>query len=196
MRLKLLTLAAAVIVLGACSAEPSPDETRTPSPDMAVAEASSPDASPTPSPVPEADPALGTTQDIHGGGTAAAIEYSQPVAADSPPPSDAGYPDDFVWGGLNIEVCVPSELPEDVEGYYVTRSPWSLMYETGALLQTSSTGYNGFPQPEYPWGDTAVRPGQCVSGWIVFPVPADETPTGVQYEAHQPPNLYWQISAE
>lgn len=122
------------------------------------------------------------------------LGYAQPVAQESPQPVDAGYPADYVWAGLDVSVCVPSEIdPQYPEGYYVTRTPWSLVYADGALVQSSNTGYNGFPQPEYPWGDTTVRLGQCVRGWIVFAVPGAQTPAEVQYTGGNAGNLYWLV---
>lgn len=129
-----------------------------------------------------------------------AFEYAQPapISSDVPQPVDAGHPDSYVWAGVDVEVCVPTELPADLEGepIYVSNYVWSLLYENGAIVDPSSTGYSGFLEPEYPWGDQLVSPGQCVRGWITYAVEGGQRPTKVQYA---PPSvtepIVWAISA-
>lgn len=152
-------------------AEAAPTATPTPTPE--------PSPTPEPEPTPEL-PAVGEEQNTDLGGTVAVLDYEQPVATDAPEPSNAGYPDGHVWGALDVRVCVPDYRHDDGD-WYITTTPWSLMYDDGSLVGSSHTGYNGFPEPAYPWGDQVVAPGQCVRGWIVFPVPGDDRPEGVHY---------------
>jgi hypothetical protein len=56
-----------------------------------------------------------------------------------------------------------------------------LAYADGAVIEPSSTGYGGFPTPEYPWGDHPLAAKRCVKGWIVFPVPPKQKPQFIQY---------------
>jgi hypothetical protein len=159
-----------------------------------TAGANSPPPSPTPSPTPEPEPvfALGDQQDNTSGGTVTVFDYQQPVAQEAPQPVDAQYPDDYVWAGLEVEVCVPDEPQAESSGYYITRSVWRLAFPDNSLVDSSHTGYSGFPQPEYPWGDTPVELGQCVRGWLVFPVPGDDQPEMAQYTGGG--LLEWQLT--
>lgn len=189
------------IALGGCTAStpesapvPTVTATVTTEPTMTATT-----ATPTPTP----DPEVGTELDTAGGGTAAVLAYEQPAATDAPQPDDSGYPAGLVWGALDVRVCVPDRPPSEVypdedfaaedDGYTVSTQPWALTYEDGSVVASSHTLYTQFPQPEYPDG-LPVGLGQCVRGWIVFPVPEDAAPVGVQYALYgvaQP--LTWQI---
>lgn len=138
------------------------------------------------------------------GGTAAVLAYVQPVADSGPQPHDAGYPEGLVWGAADVRVCVPDvppsevfedeQVPEAEDRWFVSTAPWSLLYEDGSLVTSSNTGYSSFPQPEYPWGDQPVSLGQCVRGWIVFPVPDDTSPIGVQYAPSGTAPVTWRVA--
>jgi hypothetical protein len=102
--------------------------------------------------------------------------YQQPVATDSPQPADAGY---------RPATCGPGSTPRYASPPTSKgRSPCRGCRgccSTPAAPSPSHTGYSGFPMPEYPWGDQQVSAGQCVRGWIVFPVNGATRPTQVQY---------------
>lgn len=102
--------------------------------------------------------------------TATAHGYKQPVAKTATPPDQAG----FEWGAADVEVCVK------VDGTLVNSS-WLLIYADHTTIEPSSVGYQQFPLPAYPWGEKEVTAGQCVRGWITFPVPAGKRPATVQY---------------
>ncbi|WP_199044360.1 hypothetical protein [Glycomyces salinus] len=139
---------------------------------------------------------LGDTIEFDSGSSATAIELEVDTAASSPAPSEAGYPANYVWAGLRVEICVPDTPPEDTtdDFYLVARDPWSLVSEGNALITPSHTGYSGFPQPEYPWGIQEVGIGTCVNGWIVFPVPDDEGIAKVQYARTGTSPEYWTVN--
>lgn len=131
-------------------------------------------------------PRLGAVRGSHGG-TVVARNYQQPVAAGAPSPTESGSPAGYVWGGLDVEVCLPSEAGEYAVASYV----WKLTMPDHSSIEPSSSIYDQFPQPEYPF-EQAVTPGQCVRGWIVFPVPGDSRPTGVSYAPDSSP-LTWVV---
>lgn len=115
-------------------------------------------------------------------GSAVAYAYKQPVAKGAPKPEQEG----FEWGAADVEIC------SKVEGYFNNLS-WVLIYADHTRIEASSVGYQQFPLPEYPAGDTDIAPGQCVRGWITYPVPAGQRPVAVHYQP-QGYQADWQVS--
>lgn len=105
-------------------------------------------------------------------GKAVAYSYKQPVAKSAPRPDQEG----FEWGAADVEVCA---LADDV---YINNSSWHLVYADHTLIEPSSIGYRGFPEPSYPWGDKDLAKGRCVRGWITFAVPAGKRPTSIEHD--------------
>ncbi|MFI7608724.1 hypothetical protein ACIBTV_26750 [Micromonospora sp. NPDC049366] len=177
-------LTTALLALAACGGDPAP----TPSP-SATSVAPSPVAaapSPTPTPTPSASPSPTVDASVPlamGKGitladryvTAKVHAYKQPVAGSAPKPDDQP---GFVWGAAQVEVCATKDAPT---GMTVSNDPWSLVYQDSSHIEPSSTGYQQFPEPEYPWGDKALAPGRCIKGWITFPVPGKQRPVYVEY---------------
>jgi hypothetical protein len=141
-------------------------------------------------------PATTTTAPVPGavvdndGGTVALLAYDQPVADGAPAPVESSYPDGYVWSAIDVEVCVPAAPDE----YAVVNYLWSLTMPDNSIIEPSSSTYQGFPQPEYPF-EQMVSPGQCVRGWITFAVPGDSRPTGVQYTPPGKAPLKWSVPA-
>jgi hypothetical protein len=106
-----------------------------------------------------------------GKGTAVAHAYKQPVATKAPKPDEDG----FEWGAADVEVCARS-------AGYLNNGSWVLVYADHTRIEASSIGYQQFPKPEYPSGDTDVVAGQCIRGWITYPVPAGKKPSAVHYQ--------------
>ncbi|MGS2619521.1 hypothetical protein ACVCAH_34175 [Micromonospora sp. LZ34] len=120
-----------------------------------------------------------TTAD--GGAVATVYAYRQPVARRAPRPDEqAGY----VWGAADVKVCAGKTYPQ---GISVSHGPWTLVYADDTQIEASSTGYNQFPEPEYPWGEKLLAPGRCVRGWITFPVPSNKRPVAVEYAPEDEP---------
>lgn len=189
-----LLCAAAVIVLGIVAAiaysagRASVPRAALPaavsSPTATAASAASP-STPTPSPTGGGQAAhrLGErVVSVDGTVDMTVFAYKQPVAKSAPPPDgEKGY----VWGAAEVRVCVrqPSDPPVGV-----SEGPWSVVYTDGAIVEPSSSKYDSFPRPEYPVvGDRIIRPGRCVRGWIVFPVPAGKRPSLVEYAPESEP---------
>lgn len=194
MRWTLLTFCLTTAVATAGCGGDSDNEQPPPTTSTGATTAPPADTSPSPSPPPEPTYTLGDEQESNSGGQVTGLDYQQPVAEDSPQPVDAGYPEGYQWAGLDVKVCVPdSPPPSGSDGYYITTTVWKLAFPDGSLVDTSHTGYQGFPQPEYPWGDTEVALGQCIRGWLVFPVPSDDQPSGVHYTGGNGV-LQWKLS--
>jgi hypothetical protein len=115
---------------------------------------------------------LGETVTLGGIASATAYAYKQPVATSATRPDQAG----FEWGAADVKVCLIGGSA------YVNNQPWSLVWDDSTRAEPSHIGYQQFPQPEYPFGDTVVQAGRCVRGWITFPVPVGKKPAMVEYQ--------------
>jgi hypothetical protein len=115
-------------------------------------------------------------------GTSVAHAYKQPVATKAPKPEQEG----FEWGAADVEVC------SKIAGYLNNLS-WTLVYADHTRIEASSVGYQQFPLPEYPTGDTDITAGQCIRGWITYPVPAGKRPVSVHYQP-QSFQADWQVT--
>ncbi|MBT2611425.1 hypothetical protein J7I97_24995 [Streptomyces sp. ISL-87] len=80
----------------------------------------------------------------------------------------------YVWAAVEIKVC----STKGTVG--VTRTPWALAYADGARVEPSSSTYDDFPRPEYPF-EADIRNGDCLRGKTVFAVPGKQRPERVLY---------------
>lgn len=163
----------AAVVGGSDSGEQSAADAATSQPAATAVPASSAPTTPTPVPTASSMPLLGTevTKDS---AKVTAFAYKQPVAQNAPRPQQAG----LEWAAADVQVCAT------IDDVVVTNLPWHLVYADHTTISASSTGYNQFPEPSYPWGEKDLPNGRCVRGWITFPVPADKRPTSIE---HSPP---------
>jgi len=115
-------------------------------------------------------------------GTAIVYAYKQPVAGKAPKPDQDG----FEWGAADVEIC------SKIAGFLNNLS-WTLVYADHTRIEASNVGYQQFPLPAYPAGDTDITAGQCVRGWITYPVPSGKRPVGVHYQP-QSFQADWQVS--
>jgi hypothetical protein len=114
--------------------------------------------------------------------TATVFSYRQPAAP--------GGPSGSVWGAADVQVCVQHSAIFDVS---VSRGPWLLLSREGRTIAASLAVDAGFPQPAYPADHRRLHPGECVRGWIVFPVPAAERPVAVQYAPAGAQPINWGV---
>lgn len=82
--------------------------------------------------------------------------------------------DGYVWAALELKTC-------STQGsFWATTTPWTLAYEDGTRIEPSSTTYDDFPRPEFPF-ETKLTTDKCVKGHLVYPVPGDQRPATVVY---------------
>jgi len=103
------------------------------------------------------------------------LGYRQPVAQAAPVPG--GQPG-FGWGATLIRVCADRGAPAD---FSVGGPEWALAYQDGSRQRLSNVTYQDFPSPQYPTEAVPVRAGECVQGWLTFPVPKAKRPEFVEY---------------
>jgi hypothetical protein len=100
---------------------------------------------------------------------------NQDSAPDAPKPVSGGH-----WVGADVRVCVkqpPADSPVNA-----TWSTWSVSDAQFGNYNSSNLTYNQFPTPEYPDGDgNPVAIGDCVRGWVLFPVGDGVSITTVKY---------------
>lgn len=178
LRLAVTVLAVAVTIAG-CGDSATPAAAPTSSAPTGAAPTPAAAATPTASPSPTADPyaprPFGRTVPVRDNiATAVVYAYRQPVAKTAPQPDEQpGY----VWGAADVKVCATKASP----GIIVTNGPWTLAYADDSQIEASSTGYQQFPQPGYPFGEKSLAAGRCIRGWITFPVPGGKRPVAVEY---------------
>lgn len=127
--------------------------------------------------VAQAEPKLGTQQsltDWNGDLKVTVLSYRQPVAKSAPQPDQNGHE----YGSLVVKVCNADDHTQTVN-----TSPFRLVYADDTEIDSTNTGYNQFPEPEFPWGDHQLASGRCVQGSIVFEVPKKSRPREVSYVA-------------
>ena len=147
--------------------------------------ADNPQPSPTVSPAPTA-PQFGQSVAAGTGFIAATVfSYTQPAAGGAAP-SQAGH----VWAAVDAQAC---REPGSVFQVTVSNAPWSLRFSDGTATVPSLADDPHFPQPRYPDTPTALQPGQCLRGWIVFDVPAAGRPLAVRYAPQGGSPIDWPI---
>lgn len=106
-------------------------------------------------------------------GAVTVLGYKQDVKAVVSADEEFGT-DGYVWAALELKTC-------SVKGTFpATTEPWTLSYEDGTRIEPSSTTYDSFPRPEFPF-ETKLTTGKCVRGHVVYPVPGDQRPVTVVY---------------
>ncbi len=56
---------------------------------------------------------------------------------------------------------------------------------------SSDKPYRGFPTPQYPFSNEPIVEGECVRGWVLFPVAKRTTITKVKYKPGFDDPAFW-----
>lgn len=170
-----LIAAALLTTLTACGS--TPDEVTPAAGPKATTEAAE---TPTADPTPAAPVTLdmgntwefeSTTDDIQGAVTV--LSYKQGIKSVASAAEETGTPG-YQWAYVDMKTCSTRGT------FTASTEPWTLAYEDGSRVDPSSTTYDDFPKPEYPF-ETTLTDGKCVRGKLVFPVPGDQRPATVVY---------------
>ncbi len=94
------------------------------------------------------------------------------------------------WAAADVQVCAVATGIFDVT---VSQGPWLLLLSGGPGTPASQAPPGALPQPGYPTGYQRLHPGQCVRGWIGFPVPAGARPVAVQYSPSGADPISWPV---
>jgi hypothetical protein len=80
------------------------------------------------------------------------------------------------------------------EGVTHSWSPWTVNGDDGSRYPASSSTYEDYPKPEYPFaGEETYKPGDCVKGWIVFTTDAKPDIAVVRYSNDQGRDCHLEI---
>ncbi|MFE5675095.1 hypothetical protein ACFQ7B_07605 [Streptomyces erythrochromogenes] len=173
------TLGLALFAATGCGTDAS-TASKAPSPSATAAAA--PTSSPSPSPTPTPDPVFtvghawafeGTIGAEQVTGNAAVLGYRHKVRSVGSAADESGTAG-YVWAALDVKVC------SDNGTFVATDQPWTLTYADGARIAPSSTTFDDFPKPAFPF-ETTLTAGKCVKGNIVFAVPDNPRPSTAAY---------------
>ena len=115
----------------------------------------------------------------------AVLSFDPAAAPDAPAPPGGGH-----WTAAEVRTCVDT-APKQVT---VNWSPWSAVDTTDGRYPTSDVTYNQFPLPEYPIGSEPVNVGDCVRGWVVFPVTDGAVINRVRYAPNNSVTATWNVA--
>ncbi|EFQ84758.1 hypothetical protein HMPREF0063_10099 [Aeromicrobium marinum DSM 15272] len=161
MRRSLVALTLLVCVACGDGDSASSETTSTPSPTGPVEiERPSSQVDPEPSPTP-----VGTEITL-GGARAAVLEYQTSV-----PPAEVAEPGQR-WDAALVSSCNDAVTETEATTVAFNERAWQLRDGAGGRYEASTVKYRQFPVPVYP-SDINLQIGDCVQGWIVFPVAAD-----------------------
>jgi hypothetical protein len=165
-----------LLLLTGCAGASAPTPTVTATP--------TPEAGPTEVPPEPADHALGEVIEHSGGWKVTLHQVVLDSALDGPQPEAPG----DKWASIDIESC-NGTTPDA----YITTSPWRLVANDNRQFQSSSIGYNSFPNPDYAAGDTPIAANECIRGWITFVVARDAAITTVKYSPSLGDPIAWTV---
>ncbi|MFI6432845.1 hypothetical protein [Rhodococcus oryzae] len=154
--------------------------------DQAV-EASSAEAATTSTDVPPQfkppDP-LGSEITFTGDGQTATrvtvLNFNPAAAPEAPAPPGGGH-----WVSAEVQTCV--DVAQSTTA--VWWSEWSVLDATDGRYPASSVTHPQFPRPEYPFSVVAV--GDCMRGWVVFPVADGAAIDRVRYTPNESVTATW-----
>jgi hypothetical protein len=112
----------------------------------------------------------------------------------------AGPPDDpdSHWAAAEVKFCWADPAKDAPDGVAVSWEPWSLLDGSSHRFSAFSTG-SGYEwkSPVYPdgsdQGTSLLKLGDCVSGWIEFPVANGAKITQVRYSPEGDPSITWHV---
>jgi hypothetical protein len=88
------------------------------------------------------------------------------------------------WYAALVQTCVTS-IPADNGGSNALSfswGPWSVNDADGGHYEASSSTWEDFPKPEYPFGgETGFTVGECAKGWVMFSVLKSTKVTLIRY---------------
>jgi hypothetical protein len=148
-----------------------------------------PASHPAPAPsIPSIQPvthALGTTVDAdHSFIEVTVYAYQQPVGKGAPAPNSGGY----TWAAADVQTCGSNS---SIFSASVSGLSWALIYSDNTEVDPARVSYPQFPKPLYPTTQYRLKPGECLRGWVVFPVPESGKPVVVRFAPYGAPPVDW-----
>lgn len=113
----------------------------------------------TTTPVPLPPLTLGDEASTERGVRVAVLNVAPTAAPGAPVPASGGR-----WYGADVQLC--SGEAEATAGW----RQWVVLDTSGGRYEGASISYRQFPVPTFPFAETPVPAGECVRGWVMFPV--------------------------
>ena len=108
----------------------------------------------------------------------------QNIALRLPTPARGGH-----WVGADIRTCL--KMSDYGRKLTVGWSDWSVSDAQNGQYISSDKPYSGFPGPQYPFSNEPIVEGECVRGWVLFPVAKRTTITKVKYKPSFDDPAFW-----
>ena len=108
----------------------------------------------------------------------------QNIALRLPTPAIGGH-----WVGADIGTCL--KMSDYGRKLTVGWSDWSVSDAQNGQYTSSDKRYSGFPTPQYPFSNETIVEGECVRGWVLFPVANRTTITKVKYKPGFDVPAFW-----
>ena len=149
-----------------------------------------PSAETTTSAGPSAPQPLGATRTFTGVTSTLEVDVTvfavnQNIALRLSTPASGGH-----WVGADIETCL---IKKSLYSRTLTVgwSDWSVSDAQNGQYISSDKPYSGFPTPQYPFSNEPIVEGECVRGWVLFPVAKGTTITKVKYKPSFDDPAFW-----
>ena len=158
----ILTLAAVSVALAGCS--DAGEQSATTAPRITTATPAAVSDIGTPS-TPSAPMQLGTTFHLAGNAGLEAdvtvFGVNQNIAVTAPPPPSGGH-----WVGADVQTC----LKGSPRPFTINFTDWSVADDSTGRYPGTGEFHVEFPTPQYPLTPEVLANGECVRGWVFFPV--------------------------
>ncbi|MDP9841124.1 hypothetical protein [Streptosporangium lutulentum] len=146
-----------------------------------------PSPTPSPTPTPSTLPAVGSTQETRDDDSVSKISALR--IRSLKPISKALSRPGHEYLAFDVKLCVPENTREPVTAF---AAPWMLSFADDSTTMASIASPSWFDVPIYPQVQ-AVRPGDCVRGWIPFEIPEDSEPRTLLYQPSTGNTLEWRL---
>ncbi len=91
------------------------------------------------------------------------------------------------WVGADVQAC----LKDSRTAFTVSWADWSVSDAGNGQYQASSDRLPEFPTPQFPFANEPLAVGECVRGWVAFPVAFGVQITTVKYKPEGRIPVFW-----
>jgi hypothetical protein len=139
----------------------------------------------TPPPSPSSPLPLGSAFTITDPGFADEVKVfavDQNMAQQATAPPSGGH-----WVGADVQAC----LKDSRTAFTVSWGDWSVSDSGNGQYQASTDRLSEFPTPQFPFASEPLAVGECVRGWVAFPVAFGVQITTVKYKPEGRIPVFW-----
>jgi hypothetical protein len=116
------------------------------------------------------------------GATVTLFGVDQNIAQNAPPPASGGH-----WVGADVETCVKTSP----RPFSVSFSDWSAADDSSGRYPATGEFHPEFPTPQYPLTPEVLAEGECIRGWVFFPVSFGVAVNTVKYKQGPLNPAFW-----